>query len=72
MELEKLDDKKIDDIYNALRCRDLYMWECMGEKCPYYTDKYMPIERCDVIQLREDFKNMVKMLHILKKEKENG
>lgn len=59
MKFEKFDNKKIDDIYNALCCRGLYMVRCKGEKCPYHTDKYLPIEPCDVVQLRKDFKNMI-------------
>lgn len=70
----EFDNKKIDDIYNALCCRGLYMWECRGKKCPYHTDKYLPIEPCDVVQLREDFKNMINYLKdtlMIQKTKDN-
>lgn len=63
--------KKIDDIYNALCCRGLSMWECRDEKCPYYTDKYLPIEPCDMVQLREDFKNMINYLKAAETCKDN-
>lgn len=71
MKFEKFDNKKIDDIYNALSCRGLYMVECRGEKCPYHTDKYLPIEPCDIVQLREDFKNMINYLKATKIYKDN-
>lgn len=70
-EFKEFDNKKIDDIYNALCCRGLYMWECRGEKCPYHTNKYLPIEPCDVVQLREDFKNMINYLKATKIYKDN-
>lgn len=61
MEFKEFDEKKVDDVYHALCCR-LYWVECIGEKCPYYTDKYLPYERCDIGQLREDFKDMINYL----------
>ena len=71
MEFEKFDNKKIDDICNALCCRGLYMVECAGHRCPYYTDKYLPIERCDIVQLRKDFKSMINYLKTIKVYKDN-
>ena len=71
MEFKKFDNKKIDDIYYALCCRGLYMVECRGEKCPYHTDKYLPIEPCDIVQLREDFKNMINYLKTVEICKDN-
>lgn len=69
-EFKKLNKDKINGLYLAICCRDLYMVECRGKECPYYSDKYMPYERCDIGQLREDFKEATDALRFfLDKEK---
>jgi len=57
---KEMDEKKVDGIRTAIMCTGLYMWECMGEKCPYYQSEHeYPNLCCDIGRLREDFQDMI-------------